>query len=65
MIYLVIMLWMGNPADWHTYRVPMRDFAECRRAQLAYFYTPDKDKPQGVLIHCEHEDGMPATGDRK
>lgn len=60
-IYLVIMLWIGNPADWHKFRVPMQDFAECRKVQLAYFYTPKDQLPTGALVHCEAEDGGVAS----
>lgn len=50
---LVILLWIGSPPDWKEFKLPMRDAAECREVALAYFHTPEKEKPQGVLLWCE------------
>ena len=51
--FLVILLWIGNPPDWQTFKVPMRDVAECHKVAVAYFRTPEKEKPTGVLMWCD------------
>lgn len=53
--FLVILLWFGQPPEWQTFKVQMRDAAECHKVAVAYFRTPEADRPSGksVLLWCE------------
>ena len=52
-VVLVIMLWIGDPGDWHEFRFPMKDRAACHAILVAKMKTKHPAKNQVTIIYCD------------